>query len=200
MDSVSTRVARMTGIPIDIISSPSSIWDALSGGGAFAAASVALVLGLRENKRRSREQREEISRLERERDAARDIDQRHRAEAQARQISVWVSNASISTGQTDQEGVPIVEHGYTITAVNYSRMPIFDAIFVAKESNGALRHLSLFENIFPEVPYSWETPGPVTHPLHGLLFRDAAGKWWIRFEDGALQDTEVAGRTFPHEV
>lgn len=180
-----------------VVPSDPNIWDILTAIGTVGAVVAAVVLGLREQRRASERQRQELERLERDRadavaarDRAEGRERRVRHEAQARRIAIW--------RQDEARWSPELPATQAVVG-NYSDEPIFNVstrIVHADDSESWPR------------PWHRILPGQQVFLFHddrvieegeswrleiqdaSVRFRDMSGQEWIRYLDGRLDEID----------
>ncbi len=163
-----------------------SFWQIIGAIATVAAVGVALLLGRRDARLRTRAQQDELSRLEAERDEA--MRRQHSAEtaeatrareAQARKIAFWtVSHEDIVGGERKTR--------YTVFCHNYSDAIVFDLKVypaVSPRTGSAIK-----TSLDPGDRFSSFFWGPEGGGMeHAMTFSDLQRRHWRLHEDGRLE-------------
>ncbi|KON72588.1 hypothetical protein M768_13860 [Cellulosimicrobium cellulans F16] len=185
----------MNPFPIDVIIAPNDPngWDIATAIGTVGAVVVALVLGLVEQTRAGRRQKDELARLEAERDEEREgrrqaeeAESRRHAEEHARQVAIWGKRWAAAT-RTEPGGVT-----HEATFANYSRWPVFDLYFgLIWTDDGRFQQVAGRDILMPGEERNMMSGTAIveTHSRQSVIalhFRDLNGRWWFRTESGEL--------------
>lgn len=175
--------------PVVVVPSGPDFWDILTALGTAGAVIVALFLGVRDQRRSAQVQRDELLRLERERDEAQTAqrtaeqrDAQREREAQARTVTIWARRFAIG----DQKNM-------TLGIANGSSQ-IITSVMVIVEKSDASRYIALSSQVVEAGAYfagialdpDLATEWPKSDRVY-VEFDDAAGESWRKFENGSLE-------------
>lgn len=178
----------MDPFPIELVtaSNDPNVWDILTAIGTVGAVIAAVILGWWEQHRAGARQRDELARLERERDEARvqrdaaeHAEMRRERESQARRVAIWL--------QDDPGYFPELMDTCVVVG-NFSDSPIFAVSAAATTSDPHDPVFRPIARILPGQILELEEKFPADYPTEysgaTIEFRDMAGTMWRRTNRG----------------